>query len=272
MQILTFEKIQERHDALSQELADEGKIDTSIVHAFIGSALRSSKAIDYIHDRQKLRNILLYWAGYLTSLNEEWPDINIDLPSRKPKRILSKPESGCVKKTIFARMKPGQKHGVLISIDEAYVLGCTYKKFTKMLVDELRMSCDNSSLRTPQPERIRWDLLATYFDKNSIDFCSDPYFLTESRAYKIGVIQYGWLHAFRCVLTKNSKLLATEFCDTSLKTSDRLSAAFQNIADCEIGVLGDTAATSEVLQSFYLDADRTGRVFSGCSATLVFVE
>ena len=89
MSILTQQM--ERHRELVQQLNDSAepnakqeKPNAEQVKDFIGELRALSPKITTIGDRDDLRSTLLYWATYLTSIDEEWPDIDTHSEGRRP--------------------------------------------------------------------------------------------------------------------------------------------------------------------------------------------
>jgi len=82
------EKILREHSALARDL---GAVRDGAAHdlpdrarILIDEALKVSSSIKFVEDRQELRRVLHFWASYLSSCEEPFPDIDIDTDDRRP--------------------------------------------------------------------------------------------------------------------------------------------------------------------------------------------
>ena len=85
-----FSDIQLLHEQLSERWLNSEKVTPEAIHKLIQTGLQKSHKIGDIEDRQKLRYILRLWGSRLRSLGGEFPDIDVDHPSRRPDHILAR--------------------------------------------------------------------------------------------------------------------------------------------------------------------------------------
>lgn len=78
------------HGELMDQFTDENTVDLDRVKALIAAALGIAARVDYIEDRYELRRILRRWANYITTQEEEYPDVDIDRPDRQPRQLRTK--------------------------------------------------------------------------------------------------------------------------------------------------------------------------------------
>ena len=88
-----FDAILRDHQRLYTALASSEPPLLDVVRGYIEDALRISPEITYLEDRHELGRILRFWGSYLSMHGEEgdFPDIDIDHPSRRPTEIRLRP-------------------------------------------------------------------------------------------------------------------------------------------------------------------------------------
>lgn len=131
----------------------------------------------------------------------------------------------------------------------AYARGDEYGRLVNFIKDEL---CANESKAlgvrvllddTIKEEDTHWDTISLQIRNGLIDFCSEAYYLTASRALSLGVIQIGWLRTFTCVLHRSIyEELASSVYNSFEEFIKHVKDAYGNI---EVGVMGENAATDE---------------------------
>ena len=82
-----FDEILALHEQLYTALATGNQPSSETIRHLISVALRSSQETIYLEDREKLGYILRLWGSYLVSQGEDFPDIDIDHPKRRPEVI-----------------------------------------------------------------------------------------------------------------------------------------------------------------------------------------
>lgn len=116
----------------------------------------------------------------------------------------------------------------------------------------------------PKPKdenEINFDLLAMQMREGIFDFCGEAYFLTGARTQFAAVVQFGWLRTFECVVRRGTNAFRTLNAHRRTCHPDAvLAAIFQGDDEkrVEIGLLGESAATSEVAPyvTTYIQGDR----------------
>ena len=86
--------VRQRYEAFLSQLASGQKPESQFVHGLIDSVLRFAPSVVFLEDREQLRSILVYWGAYLQSLGEAFPDVDIDMPNRRPSKVYSKSSRG----------------------------------------------------------------------------------------------------------------------------------------------------------------------------------
>lgn len=86
-----FEHIVDLHKVLLGQLASARPVPLDRASALIERALNASPQLRFLEEREDVRSILRFWAGYISSIGEPFPDIDIDTPTRRPDEILSRP-------------------------------------------------------------------------------------------------------------------------------------------------------------------------------------
>jgi hypothetical protein len=118
-----------------------------------------------------------------------------------------------------------------------------------------------SAIGTKTESEINFDLLAMQMREGIFDFCGEAYFLSGARTQFAAVVQFGWLHTFECVVRRGTSVFRTLQAYSSPSNVDPvLAELFKGDAGktLEIGLLGESAATSEVAPhvTSYVQGDR----------------
>jgi hypothetical protein len=162
------------------------------------------------------------------------------LPGRRRSGLdlLAKPES------VHARLaRPSAR--LLKWADAAYVRGNTYNCWIHLVRD--RLTADLAAQLEEIPSgAVRWELLALQLREGVLDFCGEPYFLTDNRSHLVEVIQLGWCRTFGAYAKRESS--AYQILQTAASREgfeERMVDLLRRVPDLAVGVLGDTAAASE---------------------------
>ena len=88
-----FAFILRRHRQLSARWAkgEDKAVSASAIQSFVDSLLPSSANITSIEDREEIRYILRLWASRLTTLDQPYPDIDIDEGEYRPSELTTRP-------------------------------------------------------------------------------------------------------------------------------------------------------------------------------------
>ena len=224
------------------------------VHELITNVLESSRTISFSHQRDELRSTLLLWASYLTDHGEDWPDIDIDTDKRRPPEIEDRDEYVSIVDVIPHRHdEDGQKKGSLVTLSEGYVAGPQYARLMRGVAARLEGKL-NASEVPMNPRFIRWDLMKAYIERKVLDLCKDPFFINDVRNQNLDVVDFGRLGCFTALASEKLPAMSSALTDPSKETKKRLAAFIDHVnsesGNPEIGILGDTAASMEVLGAF----------------------
>lgn len=175
-------------------------------------------------------------------------------------------ETKPVKEAIEQRKPNSRAKSAIVYLNDQYVKGPFYNALVNKILQRLKDT--NEAILVPvSTGKIRWDHLASFLLKNNVDFCMDPYFRTGPRGQLVNVVQYGWIKTFTCVINGESKLLEGKLTDLGLSFRDRIIGTMESVEEnLEIGVLGETAATMEVLGALYNVTNLSARIFTGTSS------
>jgi Mrp family chromosome partitioning ATPase len=140
-----------------------------------------------------------------------------------------------------------------------------FQKLGRTIADKLAFRTlgieTGSAIATKTESEINFDLLAMQMREGIFDFCGEGYFLSGARAQFAAVVQFGWLHTFECVVRRETSVWRTlQAYRSSSNVAPVLAALFKGDAanTIEIGLLGESAATSEVAPhvTSYVQGDR----------------
>jgi hypothetical protein len=94
---------------------------------------------------------------------------------------------------------------------------------------------------------VNFDLLALQMGEGLFDFCGEGYFLTTSRMQYAGVVQFGWLPSFECLVKSGTFMhdyVYTHHPEEDLPSTLDALFSSDNCRELEVGMLTETAATS----------------------------
>ena len=120
-----------------------------------------------------------------------------------------------------------------------------YKNFVSKVIEKLLEQLPTAA-KAPNSSPLKEDLtfgsMALRMAEHALDFCSDPYYLTPARSQLVGVLPLGRVKFFGCAGTPQF---------TSLRGKEHVSFDKELLpllnSDYHIGLLSETAASSEVL-------------------------
>lgn len=81
-----------QHDDMAREFAEGRDVSSERIVRFIAKGVTLSPHVDILEDRRRLRMILRLWAARLARRGHEYPDIDIDVPHRRPQSLRTKVE------------------------------------------------------------------------------------------------------------------------------------------------------------------------------------
>jgi hypothetical protein len=131
----------------------------------------------------------------------------------------------------------------------------------KLAVTTLGAAVGSAAIKTKDESEINFDLLAMQMREGIFDFCGEAYFLSGARTQFAAVVQFGWLRTFECIVRRENDVFRTL---QAHRGTSNPAAVLAAIFKCdagktvEIGLLGETAATSEVAPhvTTYVQGDR----------------
>jgi len=170
-------------------------------------------------------------------------------------------EARFVKAAISLRKSKPEARGTLVYLNEGYIKDSQYNNLVREVVHQLKED-NKANLHMIPRGKIRWDYLPSYLLKNYFDFCCDPYFKTGPRSHLVNVVQFGWVESFTCVIYGESEFLGGKLTDPTLSFQERIIGSFESFAGLEVGGLGETAATMELLEALHNFAEYSDKFFA----------
>ena len=129
-----------------------------------------------------------------------------------------------------------------------------YEPFVDKVLGKLRENEQvSTNPRSTQLDYLGFDIIAIRMAQGLLHFCSDPYYLTPARGRLVGVLPLGRVKSFGCAVTKDildhlikDKIENIIFEDGLLREIVKLQEQ-EKLQNCSIYLLGESAASSEVL-------------------------
>jgi cellulose biosynthesis protein BcsQ len=131
------------------------------------------------------------------------------------------------------------------SVDATYADGKAYLSWSHV-VRRLLAGRLSAMIEKIPSEAVRWDLVAVQLREGVLDFCGEPYLLTDNRSHLVEIVQLGWCKTFGAYVRTDSATHQNLRLESPVQSfAERMAALLRSVPGIEVGVLGETAAASE---------------------------